>query len=137
MTDPDSLQELVRLLRRHAELTRYATQMQVLDSWSREIDRPRNANPKRLARHGYKVFSQNDEDGITFEIRRNKCMRDRHWVRGSQFPGAPPGGFPEAAPQPSPPPPPPPPAAATTEAPDWCRGPGQEWLGTACLTRGR
>jgi len=80
MTDSDNLQELVGLLRRHAELTRYATQMQVLDSWTREIERPRNADPKRLARHGYKVFSQNEEDGIIEEIFRRIGTSSRTFV---------------------------------------------------------
>jgi len=70
MTDPDPLHELAAELRRHAELTRYATQMNVLDAWTREIEKPRNADPKRLTRHGYKVYSQNDEDGIIEEIFR-------------------------------------------------------------------
>jgi len=51
-------------------------------------------------------------------------------------------------PPPGPPPPPPPPNSGGAplgeipssnpgllEAPDWCKGEGQEWLGTACLTR--
>lgn len=113
-------------------LTGCATTIQGGDTRERWL-----ADFQECTRENY-AFSFIPDYGITFEIQRNKCMRDRHWVRGSQFPGARPGGFPEAAPQPSPPPPPPPPpAAATTEAPDWCRGPGQEWLGTACLTRGR
>jgi hypothetical protein len=38
--------------------------------WADEIARPRNTDPKRLLRHGFKVFSQNDEDGIIQEIFR-------------------------------------------------------------------
>jgi hypothetical protein len=80
MTDPDRLDELVSLLRRHVELTRYRTQMDVLDHWTREIDRPRNADPKRLARYGYKVYSQNDEDGIIAEIFRRIGTTARSFV---------------------------------------------------------
>jgi hypothetical protein len=80
MTDPDRLDELVSLLRRHLELTRYRTQMDVLDHWTREIDRPRNADPKRLARYGYKVYSQNDEDGIIAEIFRRIGTTARSFV---------------------------------------------------------
>lgn len=80
MTDSDRLDELVSLLRRHVELTRYRTQMDVLDHWTREIDRPRHADAKRLARYGYKVYSQNDEDGIIAEIFRRIGMTNRRFV---------------------------------------------------------
>jgi hypothetical protein len=80
MTDPDRLDELLSLLRRHVELTRYRTQMDVLDHWTREIDRPRNVDPKRLARYGYKVYSQNDEDGIIAEIFRRIEVTGRNFV---------------------------------------------------------
>ena len=80
MTDPDRLDELVSLLRRHVELTRYRTQMDVLDHWTREIDRPRNADHRRLARYGYKVYSQNDEDGIVAEIFRRIGATSRSFV---------------------------------------------------------
>jgi hypothetical protein len=84
MPDPQDqqeyLKELTALLRRHAELGRYAAQMHVLDAWEREIAKPRNADPKRLARHGYKVFSQNDEDGIIAEIFVRIGVTNRRFV---------------------------------------------------------
>ena len=43
--------------------------MEVLH-WADEIAKPRNADPKRLLRYGFKVYSQNDEDGIIQEIFR-------------------------------------------------------------------
>jgi hypothetical protein len=78
--DPQDLLELTSLLRRHAELSRYAVQMDVLAAWEREIAKPRNADPKRLARHGYKVFSQNDEDGIIAEIFARIGTTNRRFV---------------------------------------------------------
>jgi hypothetical protein len=45
---------------------------------------------------------------------------------------------PQSLSQPGPPPPPPsPPVARRTDAPLWCRGDNQEWLGAACLTRAK
>lgn len=36
--------------------------------WERELSKPRHVDPKRLLRYGYRVYSQNDEDGIIAEI---------------------------------------------------------------------
>src|SRR5258706_806953 len=36
--------------------------------WQGELAKSRNADPKRLLRYGYKIYSQNDEDGIIQEI---------------------------------------------------------------------
>jgi hypothetical protein len=66
---PDD-REIADLLRRDGELARYLAQIDVLAAWDREIAKPRNADPKRLVRYGYKVYSQNDEDGIIAEIFR-------------------------------------------------------------------
>jgi hypothetical protein len=38
------------------------------DYWERSMCSARNADTKRLLKHGYRVFSQNDEDGIIAEI---------------------------------------------------------------------
>jgi hypothetical protein len=43
-------------------------QIELLQYWERELAKPRYANPKRLLRYGYKVYSQTDEDGIIQEI---------------------------------------------------------------------
>jgi hypothetical protein len=43
-------------------------QMSLRRSWSEDLDAPRYANPKRLLRYGFKVYSQGDEDGIIQEI---------------------------------------------------------------------
>jgi hypothetical protein len=43
-------------------------QMSLLRAWSEELAAPRYADPKRLLRYGFKVYSQCDEDGIIQEI---------------------------------------------------------------------
>ena len=44
------------------------TQINLLRYWAEELAKPRNAEPKRLLRYGFKVYSQSDEDGIIQEI---------------------------------------------------------------------
>jgi hypothetical protein len=58
----------------------YAMQLEVQRAWDAEMAKPRNADPKRLLRHGFKVYSQNDEDGIIQEIFRRIGTRDRRFV---------------------------------------------------------
>jgi len=48
--------------------------------WENELQKPRNADPRRLLRHGYKVFSQNDEDGIIAEIFKRIGIETRTFV---------------------------------------------------------
>lgn len=45
-----------------------------------ELAKPRNADPRRLTHHGYKAYSQNDEDGILAEIFRRIGTTDRSFV---------------------------------------------------------
>jgi hypothetical protein len=54
--------------------------MEFLRYWTDELAKPRNADPKRLLRYGYKVFSQNDEDGIIQEIFRRIGTTNRKFV---------------------------------------------------------
>lgn len=62
------------------ELSRYLAGMQVLRCWHEEIERPRHADPKRLVRYGFKVYAQNDEDGIIQEIFRRIGVVHRSFV---------------------------------------------------------
>ncbi len=80
MIAPASLERVVALLERQAHLSRHAMEMKVLAAWSAEIGKARNADPKRLIRHGYKVYSQNDEDGIIAEIFRRIGIAHRTFV---------------------------------------------------------
>jgi hypothetical protein len=45
-------------------------QMNLQRFWAELLAQPRYADPKRLLRHGFKVYSQHDEDGIIQEIFR-------------------------------------------------------------------
>ncbi|HMK78680.1 MAG TPA: hypothetical protein VK438_03480 [Xanthobacteraceae bacterium] len=45
-------------------------QMNLHRFWTETMAQPRYADPKRLLRHGFKVYSQHDEDGIIQEIFR-------------------------------------------------------------------
>ena len=48
--------------------------------WDDELAKPRNADPKRLLRYGFKVYSQCDEDGIIQEIFRRVGVTNRCFV---------------------------------------------------------
>src|SRR5919204_6377034 len=61
-------------------LADYAIQLQVLRAWDDEMAKPRHADPKRLLRYGFKLYSQNDEDGIIQEIFRRIGSTDRTFV---------------------------------------------------------
>src|SRR5262245_30820419 len=68
MNDPN--QQLVRWTHFNANLSAAGTQINLLRYWAEELAKPRNADPKRLLRYGFKVYSQSDEDGIIQEIFR-------------------------------------------------------------------
>ena len=61
-------------------LDQYRAQMEAARAWDEEIAKPRHADPKRLVRYGFKVYSQNDEDGIIQEIFRRIGTADRTFV---------------------------------------------------------
>jgi hypothetical protein len=61
-------------------LSHYAMQLQVQRAWDEEVAKPRNADSRRLLRHGFKVYSQSDEDGIIQEIFRRIGTTDRRFV---------------------------------------------------------
>src|SRR3954470_13847813 len=58
----------------------YELQLQVLRAWEEEITKPRHADPRRLLRYGFKLYSQNDEDGIIQEIFRRIGTGNRTFV---------------------------------------------------------
>jgi len=80
MSDANLLQSLVQAINYQASHTAHATQMQLLRFWSDELAKPRNADPKRLLRYGFKVYSQCDEDGIIQEIFRRIGNGNRVFV---------------------------------------------------------
>jgi hypothetical protein len=69
MADPPSdTAEILALIEKQEQRSRYLAQLRVQHAWDEEVKKPRHADPKRLVRYGYKVYSQNDEDGIIAEI---------------------------------------------------------------------
>src|SRR5258705_8155878 len=50
------------------------------NSYQNELAKPRHSDTKRLLRHGYKVYSQNDEDGIIHEIFKRIGINSRTFV---------------------------------------------------------
>jgi hypothetical protein len=65
---PSATAQILSLLQKQAEQSRYLAQLRVQRAWDEEMKKPRYADPKRLVSYGYKVYSQNDEDGIIAEI---------------------------------------------------------------------
>lgn len=55
-------------------------QMNLHRFWAETLAQPRYAAPKRLLRHGFKVYSQHDEDGIIQEIFRRIGATSRTFV---------------------------------------------------------
>jgi len=80
MSDANLLQTLIQVANWHAVRTDHSAQMQLLRFWEDELAKPRNADPKRLLRHGFKMYSQCDEDGIIQEIFRRIGIGDRRFV---------------------------------------------------------
>jgi hypothetical protein len=76
----DNTAQILALLQKQAERSRYLAQLRVQRAWEEEIDKPRHADPKRLVRYGYKVYCQNDEDGIIAEIFRRIGTTSRTFV---------------------------------------------------------
>src|SRR5262252_8989005 len=58
----------------------YAMQLDVLRAWDDEMAKPRHADPRRLLRYGFKIYAQNDEDGIIQEIFRRIGATSRTFV---------------------------------------------------------
>jgi hypothetical protein len=81
MVDTSSdMAQILALLQKQAEQSRYLAQLRVQRAWDEEMKKPRHADPKRLVRYGYKVYCQNDEDGIIAEIFRRIGTTSRTFV---------------------------------------------------------
>jgi hypothetical protein len=78
--DTELLQEILRLSRLSAQRQLEALRMQFLQYREAELGKPRYAEPKRLLRSGFKLYSQNDEDGILEEIFRRIGHGDGRFV---------------------------------------------------------
>jgi hypothetical protein len=68
MVDPNALQLLSQLTHMNYEMSLNWRRMDVERYRLQELATPRYTEPKRLLRHGFKVYSQSDEDGIIQEI---------------------------------------------------------------------
>ncbi|MBV9561088.1 MAG: hypothetical protein JOY90_11605 [Bradyrhizobium sp.] len=80
MSDANLLQSLVQISNYHALRSDQGLQMQLQRFWADELAKPRNADPKRLLRYGFKMYSQCDEDGIIQEIFRRIGTGSRAFV---------------------------------------------------------
>src|SRR5689334_21422346 len=69
-SDAALLSQLLSWTRFTANLDAERLKIEVAKFWSDEMAKPRHADPRRLLRHGFKIYSQNDEDGIIQEIFR-------------------------------------------------------------------
>ncbi len=71
----------IRLNSRHCFIQdKLALQMRIHRFWREELAKPRNQQPKRLLRHGAKVYSQGDEDGQIAEIFRRIGCESRVFI---------------------------------------------------------
>lgn len=68
MVDPNALQLLNQLTHMNYEMSLNWRRLDVERFRMQELATPRYTEPKRLVRHGFKVYSQSDEDGIIQEI---------------------------------------------------------------------
>jgi hypothetical protein len=79
MTDPN-FQELLQWTRLNVEVAAASLHVDLSRLWAEELAKPRHADPKRLLRFGFKVYSQNDEDGIIQEIFKRIGTTNRTFV---------------------------------------------------------
>ena len=80
MSDSEALKQLVQLAGFNTSRLEHLGQLDLLSYWTNELATPRYANPKRLLRYGFKVYSQSDEDGIIQEIFNRVGTRNRIFV---------------------------------------------------------
>jgi hypothetical protein len=80
MSDSEALKQLVQLAGFNTSRLEHLGQLDLLRYWTNELAMPRYANPKRLLRYGFKVYSQSDEDGIIQEIFNRVGTRNRIFV---------------------------------------------------------
>ncbi len=80
MSDQNNLQQLAQVAGYSAVRSEHTLQLDLARYWADELAKPRNADPKRLLRYGFKVFSQCDEDGIIQEIFRRVGTTNRTFI---------------------------------------------------------
>jgi hypothetical protein len=80
MSDSDVLRQLLAVARYTANVETERLKMDFARYWAEEMAKPRHADPKRLLQHGFKIYSQNDEDGIIQEIFRRIGTANRTFI---------------------------------------------------------
>src|SRR5947208_12089769 len=76
----DATSQIGFALNHIANFSAAMVQMNLHRFWAETLAQPRYADPKRLLRHGFKVYSQHDEDGIIQEIFRRIGISTRTFV---------------------------------------------------------
>lgn len=76
----DANSQIALALNHIANFSAATVQMNLHRFWTETLAQPRYADPKRLLRHGFKVYSQHDEDGIIQEIFRRIGATKRTFV---------------------------------------------------------
>jgi hypothetical protein len=76
----DANSQIAFALNHIANFNAAMVQMNLHRFWAETLAQPRYADPKRLLRHGFKVYSQHDEDGIIQEIFRRIGTSNRTFV---------------------------------------------------------
>jgi hypothetical protein len=80
LTDQNTLQQLVLIAHHTYDQTVLMRRIDAERYRLQEMEMPRYADPKRLVRHGFKVYSQSDEDGILQEIFKRIGVTNRSFV---------------------------------------------------------
>jgi len=80
MIDANAIQPLVQASQASWNLSLAARQIELARLWADELAKPRHADPKRLLRYGFKVYSQADEDGIIEEVFRRIGTTNRTFI---------------------------------------------------------
>jgi hypothetical protein len=80
MSDSDTLNQIFQHAAFNTTRSELVRQFELQRYWDDELAKPRNADPKRLLRYGFKVYSQCDEDGIIQEIFRRVGVTNRGFV---------------------------------------------------------
>ena len=80
MSDSDVLRQLLAVARFTANVETQRLKMEFARYWADEMAKPRYADPKRLQQYGFKIYSQNDEDGIIQEIFRRIGTGSRTFI---------------------------------------------------------
>ncbi len=80
MVDPNAQQLLNQLTHMHYDMSLNWRRLDVERFRMQELATPRYTDPKRLLRHGFKVYSQSDEDGIIQEIFKRIGTSNRTFI---------------------------------------------------------